>query len=156
MKLKKIFNSWIFGVSILSLLSACSPTIDSRGYNIETLEAATIQVGVDSQQTIQERLGTPSMISVFSPTQQGQSWYYVSKKTSTTSFHFPDTLDQQVLAIDFNDQGIVQNIRKYQGETEIKPVKTITDTTGYESSALRDIFGNFGRYSGKDASKPRQ
>jgi outer membrane protein assembly factor BamE (lipoprotein component of BamABCDE complex) len=156
MQLKKIFNGWVFGISALTLLSACSPTIDSRGYNIETLETANIQIGIDSQQTIQERLGTPSMVSLFSPTQQGQSWYYVSKKTSTTSFHLPDTLDQQVLAIDFNDQGIVQNIRKYQGETEIQPIKTITETTGYESSALRDIFGNFGRYSGKGASTPRQ
>lgn len=156
MKLKKILSEGFLGLIVLCLFSACTPTIDSRGYNVENLESANIQIGVDSQQILQERLGSPSMISSFPNSFQGQSWYYISKKTSTTSFHFPDTLDQQVLAIDFNTQGIAQNIRKYKGEVIVDPSKTTTETTGYESSALRDIFGNFGRYSGASATKPRQ
>jgi outer membrane protein assembly factor BamE (lipoprotein component of BamABCDE complex) len=145
------------GIAILALalLSGCSPRIDSRGYNIETINAAQVNVGVDTQKTIQERLGSPSTVSAFPTTQQGQSWYYISKKTSATSFYNPETLEQHVLVIDFNSQGIVQNVRRFEGEHQIECVNRKTETSGYESSLLRDVFGNFGRYSGA-STKPRQ
>ena len=140
----------------LAFLSGCSPRIDSRGYNIETINAAQIKVGVDTQQTVQERLGSPSTVSVFSTLPQGQSWYYISKKTSTTSFYQPETIEQHLLVIDFNSQGIVQNVRRFEGEHQVEAINRKTETSGYESSLLRDIFGNFGRYSGAAANKPRQ
>ncbi|RZI46599.1 outer membrane protein assembly factor BamE [Candidatus Finniella inopinata] len=145
-------------LAILALvfLCGCSPRIDSRGYNIETINTADVKVGIDTQQTIQERLGSPSTVSLFSPTQQGQSWYYISKKTSSTSFYQPDTLEQHVFVIDFNNKGVVQNIRRFEGEHQVEAVNRKTETSGYESSMLRDIFGNFGRYSGAAATKPRQ
>ena len=146
------------GIVILALvlLSGCSPRIDSRGYNIETINAAQVNVGVDTQKTIQERLGSPSTVSAFPTTQQGQSWYYISKKTSATSFYTPETLEQHVLVIDFNSQGIVQNVRRFEGEHQIECVNRKTETSGYESSLLRDVFGNFGRYSGASAKPSRQ
>lgn len=140
----------------LVLFCGCSPHIDSRGYNIETINEANVKIGVDTQQIIQERIGTPSTVSLFSPTQQGQSWYYISKKTSSTSFHQPDTIEQHVLVIDFNNQGIVQNVRRFEGEHQIETVDRKTETSGYESGVLRDIFGNFGKYSGASAKQPRQ
>lgn len=144
-------EKWLTKVNIIIItlvLAGCSPTIDSRGYNIESLDLSSIKIGIDTQQTIQERLGTPSTVSVFSPNQQGTAWYYISKKTSTTAFYRPDTLEQQTIVIHFDAQGIVRDVKQYKGEHAVEIVKRTTETSGYESSALRDIFGNFGRYSG--------
>jgi outer membrane protein assembly factor BamE (lipoprotein component of BamABCDE complex) len=158
-KCKKIFDVYymsrvvfFLNLFLINLLIGCSPTIDSRGYNPETLDITTIQIGVDTKQTIQEKFGTASTVSAFS-NDQYQNWYYISKKTSTTSFFHPDTLEQQTVVITFDPQGVVRDIQKYQDETPIKPVDRKTETTGYESSVMRDIFGNFGRYS---SQKPKQ
>ncbi len=145
------FKKWYFKASFgisLAFLSACSPTLDSRGYNLESLDTTNIKVGMDTKQTIQERLGSPSTTSVFAPHQQGTAWYYIAKKTSTTAFYTPETLDQQVIVIYFDAQDVVRDVQQYKGEQQVEAVKRKTETSGYESSVFRDIFGNFGRYSG--------
>ena len=141
-------------LGITFFLNACSPKIDSRGYNIDGLDnGKNIKVGVDNKQTVQERLGTPSTISLFPATYNGDSWYYVAKKPLRLLFYEPKTLDQQVLVIDFDNQGIVKNIRRYKGEYLVKSQKRKTELSGHDSSILRDIFGNFGRYSGISTPK---
>lgn len=135
------------------LMAGCYPTIDSRGYNPESMDISKIQVGIDTTHTIQERFGTPSTSSVFGGESKGQSWYYISKRTSTTSFYRPETLEQQTVVIKFDEQGIVREAEKYEGEHPVVPVDRKTETTGYESSIMRDIFGNFGRYSTRSQNK---
>ena len=134
-------------------LAGCYPTIDSRGFNPETLDLTKIQIGIDTKQSIQEKFGSPSTGSSFPTENQEQNWYYISKKTSTTSFYHPKTLEQQTVVITFDAQGIVRNVQKFQGEHPVVPIDRKTETTGYESSVMRDIFGNFGRYS---SQKPKQ
>jgi outer membrane protein assembly factor BamE (lipoprotein component of BamABCDE complex) len=159
-KCKKIFDvyymsrfAFFLNLFLVIFLTGCYPTIDSRGYNPETFDLAQIQVGIDTRQSVQEKLGSPSTISSFPSENQEYNWYYISKKTATTSFYHPETLEQQTLVITFDAQGIVRNVQKFQGEHPIVPVKRKTETTGYESSVMRDIFGNFGRYS---SQKPKQ
>lgn len=125
------------------MLSSCAPTIDSRGYNSEAIDLSKIQIGTHNQQHVQETLGSPSSISAF----KEPVWYYVSKTTSTTSFFTPTTLEQQVIAITFDHQGIVKDVKKIKGDESIaiKPIERKTETTGYESGMFREVFSNFGR-----------
>ncbi|NBT85004.1 MAG: outer membrane protein assembly factor BamE [Alphaproteobacteria bacterium] len=136
------------------LLVGCYPTIDSRGYNPETMDVKKIQIGVDTMQTIQERFGSPSTSSAFGDENKGHNWYYISKRTSTTSFYRPETLEQQTIVLRFDAQGIVRDVAKYEGEHPVIPIDRKTETTGYETSIMRDIFGNFGRYSSQSKNKP--
>ncbi len=158
-KCKKIFDvycmsplAFFLNLCVVVFLSGCYPTIDSRGYNPEMLDLTKIQTGVDTKQSVQEKFGSPSTISSFPTENQEQNWYYISKKTSTTSFYHPETLEQQTVVITFDQQGTVRDVQKFQGENPIVPVKRKTETTGYETSVMRDIFGNFGRYS---SQKPK-
>ncbi|MCX7338863.1 MAG: outer membrane protein assembly factor BamE [Alphaproteobacteria bacterium] len=148
--MKKIYHLIPLSL-IIACFSGCTPTIDSRGYNPETLDLNKIQLGVDTKETIQEKFGSPSTTSTFPDSNQRQSWYYVSKKTSTTSFHTPQTLEQQTIVIAFDPKDIVREVKKIDGEnTNIEPNQKKTETTGYESNVLRDVFGNFGKYSTRD------
>jgi len=140
-------------VSLASLLVVmafgvgCSPTVESRGFNAENVEFTQIKPGVQSKQQVQEIVGSPSTIPAFDQ----NVWYYVSKTTAATSFFTPTTLDQQVTVITFDNRGIVSSIKTYKGEEakNIKPVDRKTETTGYETGILREVFSNFGRMSTK-------
>ncbi len=132
------------------ILSACTSQIDNRGYEHEGIDYSRIQPGVHTTEQVQELLGSPSSVSAFPP----PTWYYVSKVTTTKAFFTPQVLEQRIVAIKFNQEGIVESVTETKGENarEIKPVGRETPTAGYETSALRDVFGNFGRLSSKKTS----
>ena len=142
----------LYAVLALTVLNAgCSPTIDSRGFNAENVQFSQINPGVQNKQQVQEILGSPSTVSSF----DANVWYYVSKKTATTSFFTPEVLDQQVTVIEFDSTGIVRTIKTYKGEEakHIRPIDRKTETAGYQTGVLREVFSNFGRISSKKPSK---
>jgi outer membrane protein assembly factor BamE (lipoprotein component of BamABCDE complex) len=136
----------------VSLATGCSPTIETRGFNAENVQFTQIKPGIQSKQQVRDLLGSPSTIPSFDQ----NTWYYVSKKTSTTSFFTPEVLDQQVTVITFDNRNIVSDIKTYKGEEakNIKPVERKTETTGYETGVFREVFSNFGRMSSKKPTKP--
>ena len=141
-------NASLFFLFILPILGiGCAPTIESRGFNAENVQFNKIKPGIQSKQQVQEIAGSPSTIPSFDQ----NTWYYVSKTTSTTSFFTPTVLDQQVTVITFDNRGIVSDIKTYKGEEakNIKPVERKTETTGYETGIFREVFSNFGRMSTK-------
>lgn len=145
--MKKLIHFALIGYFV----SACDPFIDNRGFNHETLDMQKISVGVDTKDSVREKFGSPSSESTF-PTHagsKGTEWFYITKRTSTNAFFQPKTLLQQTVIVSFNEQNIVTNIKKTDGEHIVEMNKNKTESTGYESSAARDIFGNFGRYSVK-------
>ena len=136
---------------VSSLAAGCSPTIETRGFNAENVQFNQIKPGIHSKQQVRDILGSPSTIPSFDQ----NTWYYVSKKTSTTSFFTPEVIDQQVAVISFDERNIVNNIKTYKGEEAkcIKPVERKTGTTGYETGVFREVFSNFGRMSSKKPTK---
>lgn len=143
--------------SVLSLLliafvaSGCSPTVETRGFNVDNVQFNQIKPGIQSKNQVLQILGSPSTIPSFDQ----NTWYYISKKTATTSFFTPEVLDQQVTVINFDNNGIVRDIKTYKGEDakHIKPIERKTETTGYESGVFREVFSNFGRMSSKKPTK---
>jgi outer membrane protein assembly factor BamE (lipoprotein component of BamABCDE complex) len=146
--------SFIFVAYLWALfLTGCYPTVDSRGYNPDVMDVQKIHNGVDTEATIREKFGSPSTVSTFKNSDGTHVWYYISKRTSTTSFYAPETLEQQTVAIYFDDTGVVRSVVVEKGEKALEHVARKTETTGYETSVMRDIFGNFGRYSQKPPQK---
>ncbi len=136
------------------VLGACSPRIDQRGNHPDEDLVVQINPGVDDKFRVAEILGSPSAITTFGD----KSWYYISKRTETTAFFEPDTVDQQVLEIRFDDQDLVQSLRIYGPEDgrEIALVDRETPTEGNELTVLQQLLGNLGRFNptGDDAPAP--
>lgn len=142
--------NWLFGLILVLVLAGCYPTVDHRGFNPEQMQLDKIQKGVSTQENVQEILGSPSTTSLFPVEGKNwTNWYYIYRKTETTSFFEPKVVDQITVKITFDERNIVQDInhqKGVQGE-QIKASKERTESTGYESSAMKDIFGNFNKYS---------
>ncbi len=125
-------------------LSACSPAVDVRGNVPDTDSVLAIQPGVQDKDQVAQLLGSPSSIGTF----DDRKWYYISKRTETMAFFEPDVIDQQVVAIEFDDAGVVQTVELYGLEDgfEIEAVDRETPTFGTSLSVFQQLFGNIGRF----------
>lgn len=140
-------------LGLLAAVSACvEPRIDQRGNRPDEEQVVQINPGVDDKYRVAELIGTPSAISTF----DDRTWYYISKRTETTAFFEPEVKDQQVLAINFTEDGIVDSMRVYGQEDgrTIAYVDRVTPTEGHSLTIIQQLFGNVGRFNpeGDDAS----
>lgn len=139
-------------VAILAGAAACTPRIDQRGNRPDEDQVVQINPGVDDKNRVAELIGTPSTVSTF----DDRTWYYISKRTETTAFFDPEVMDQQILAITFSEDGIVDSMRLYGQEDgrTIAYVDRITPTEGKDLTFIQQMFGNLGRFNpqGDDAS----
>jgi outer membrane protein assembly factor BamE (lipoprotein component of BamABCDE complex) len=132
-------------LAVAATAAACSPRIDQRGNKPDEEQVVQINPGVDDKNRVAELIGTPSTISTF----DDRTWYYISKRTETTAFFDPDVTDQEVLAINFDESGVVQNMRVYGQEDgrTIAYVDRTTPTEGNELTLIQQLLGNLGRFN---------
>ena len=90
-------------------------------------------------------LGTPSSVSIF----DDKSWYYISRRTEQVAFFEPDAEDQQVLIVNFDNQGIVSAVdhKGLEDGREINPVARATPAPGRELTFLEQLIGNLGKFN---------
>ena len=144
------FSMLLAGAAAL-LLAGCTPRIDQRGNKPDEEQVTQIMPGVDDKNRVAELIGTPSTVSTFND----RTWYYISKRTETTAFLDPDVTDQEILAIQFDDSGIVDNMRVYgleDGRT-LAYVDRTTPTEGNELTIIQQLLGNLGRFNPEGDSK---
>src|SRR5919109_141672 len=133
-------------------VAACSARIDQRGNKPDEDQVVQINPGVDDKNRVAELIGTPSTISTF----DDRTWYYISKRTETTAFFDPDVTDQEILAISFDENGIVQNMKVYGQEDgrQIAYVDRTTPTEGNELTLIQQLLGNLGRFNPEGDDRP--
>jgi outer membrane protein assembly factor BamE (lipoprotein component of BamABCDE complex) len=122
--------------------AACAPIRNVRGYIPDAEKVASVKVGEDTRDTVQDKLGTPSSSAAFGD----PIWYYISSEDERYAFFNADTTMRQILAVQFNDSGKVAEIRKY-GLEDGKVVDLVsreTPTRGREMSLLQSLFGGIG------------
>jgi outer membrane protein assembly factor BamE (lipoprotein component of BamABCDE complex) len=122
--------------------AACAPITDVRGYIPDQEKIAKVKVGEDNRDTVQEKLGTPSSSAAFGD----PVWYYISSEEERYAFFKPDVTTRHILAVQFNDDGKVSEIRNYGLEDGqvIALVGRETPTRGREMSLLQQLFGSIG------------
>jgi outer membrane protein assembly factor BamE (lipoprotein component of BamABCDE complex) len=152
---RSLYRRWALaavGLAAAVTLTACTPRIDQRGNKPDEEQVVQINPGIDDKNRVAELIGTPSTISTFND----KTWYYISKRTETTAFFDPDVVDQEVLAIQFDDSGIVQNMRVYGQEDgrQIAYVDRVTPTEGNELTIIQQLLGNLGRFNPSNDSRP--
>jgi outer membrane protein assembly factor BamE (lipoprotein component of BamABCDE complex) len=140
------------GLAVALTLAGCTPRIDQRGNKPDEDQVVQINPGVDDKNRVAELIGTPSTISTFND----KTWYYISKRTETTAFFDPDVTDQEVLAIQFDDNGVVQNMKIYGQEDgrQIAYVDRTTPTEGNQLTIIQQLLGNLGRFNPSGDSRP--
>ena len=130
------------GVAI-ALLVACTPIYTNHGFVPDDKDLARITTGVDTRETVGAFLGRPSVEGLIG---DGE-WFYVRSQWKTVGAKAPQEIDRQVLAITFDDTGVVTNIERFGLEKgEIVAISRRVTTEPIKGrNALAQIFGNIGR-----------
>lgn len=139
----------VAAIAVLMLLgvAACAPRQDFRGITIEEDKLALVNVGQTTEPQVNALLGSPSTISTFPD--WGTVYYYISSQTDTVAFLTPELIDQQVLAIAFDKENRVKEIKRYglKDGKQVAFVDRETPTRGKELTFLEQLFGNLGRFN---------
>lgn len=121
-------------------LAACSPTVQVHGYMPPEADVARIKPGVDTAATVEEILGLPAGNGIV----RDSAWYYVESTFENYTYHAPRVLDRKILAVNYNDNGVVTGLARY-GIKDGRIIDLATETTqtgGRQMSILEQLFGN--------------
>lgn len=130
-------------IASTALVSACNPTLRSHGFRYPTGEVPEFTPGEDTQATVLAALGNPSTRGTF----EQDTWYYVSATREYLAYLRPDTRERRIMAIRFDDDGVVSEIDEFGLEDGrvVALVDRETPTRGRELSVLEQILGSVGR-----------
>lgn len=142
-------NRHVLRLSAVALLAAASaacvsPVQTYSGFSAErnNEEITDPQIGVDTQDTVRQRFGSPSTTAVFDQT----TWYYISQVQEQRAFFRPTITERQVMAVRFDPGNAVAQVEKFGIERGriISLSSDITPTRGRELGVLEQLFGNIG------------
>ena len=120
------------------VLANCSPVINHRGYLDDPNTEAYIAAGSDTKATIESKLGDPSMQATFG----NDAWYYVSSVEKQVAFFDPIIQTRKVLAVYFDADGKVVDLKHYGLEDgHVVAFETRqTPSRGREMTFLQQLF----------------
>lgn len=139
-------------LSATLLAAACSPIVDQRGYVATPGTLEKLQPGQQTRDDVLKLLGSPSTTATFN----NETWYYISQRFETVAFLSPETVDQSVVELKFDQDGVLRNVKNYtlkDGQV-VNMVDRTTPTAGKELTILDQIIGNIGRYGGGSGTAP--
>ena len=130
-------------VLVLGLSVACSPVFRNHGYVPAEEELALVEVGTDTRETVGEKIGRPSTSGLLND----EGWYYVQSRYRHIGPREPKEIERQVLAITFNEAGVVDNIGRYGLEDGkvVEISRRVTDTNIKGITLIQQLLGSFGR-----------
>jgi outer membrane protein assembly factor BamE (lipoprotein component of BamABCDE complex) len=130
------------GVLLAAALAsaACAPTTQVHGFVPSQADVSRITPGVDTAGTVEQILGRPSSSGLL----RDGAWYYVQSTVQSFTYNAPRVVDRTVLAVTFDQQGIVTGIDRYGIEDGrvINLTSRTTDTAGRQMGILEQLFGN--------------
>ena len=138
---RKTLHSAGVALIVCGLLAVgCAPTVQVHGYVPPPTDVARIRPGFDDAGSVEEILGRPSSSGILGDS----SWYYVQSVVESYTYNPPRVVDRTVLAINFDQGGVVRDIRRYgleHGRVIDLETRT-TETGGRELGVLEQLFGN--------------
>ena len=141
------YQAMLLGLSAAVLAASCSPVINNRGNEPNPVLLAQIEPGVQSKEDVMRMLGSPSSQAMF----EEETWFYISGKQEQVAFFAPEELEREVVAISFDAEGKVKEVRKITKEDglDISMSSKETTTSGHTFGVLEQMFGNVGRFESK-------
>jgi outer membrane protein assembly factor BamE (lipoprotein component of BamABCDE complex) len=138
--LKNILLSTV--MTALLATAACESDIAARGNIPKPDKLAEIQPGA-SRDDVLQAIGSPSSTGTF----DNNTWYYVGQMTEDYAFYATKVIDRKVVAITFDDNGRVaeiKNLGKDDSQT-VQMVSRTTPTVGRDVNLWNQLFTNLGK-----------
>ncbi len=133
----------------LAAIAACSPVYRNHGYVPRDEDLALVSVGVDTRDSVGNKVGRPSSSGVLS----GAAWYYVGSRWKHVGLRAPQEIERQVVAVSFDDNDRVENVERFgleKGQV-VALSRRVTDSNIKGVGFIRQLLGNIGRFNAADA-----
>src|SRR5262249_35340556 len=122
-----------------------APTPTMRGNKVDADQLKELVPGASTRADVAALIGSPTTKATF----DDNTWIYVSEVTAPRIARTPGVLDQNVVVLSFDDQGVLRDVKKLDQEDSV-PVAIVARSTpspGPEASFLQQLFGNIGRFN---------
>ncbi len=138
-------------LGLLTLLGGCSSIGVFRapqtlhGNRVDEYRLKELVPGTSTQADVTALIGSPTLKATFDP----NTWLYISEVTQTRIARTPGVDDQAVVALRFDDQGVLRDIKKF-GQADAMSATIVaraTPSPGTEASFMQQLFGNIGRFN---------
>jgi outer membrane protein assembly factor BamE (lipoprotein component of BamABCDE complex) len=119
-----------------------------RGNKVDEALLAQLVPGTSTRADVTALIGTPTARATF----DDNSWIYIALVTKPVIAATNAVLDQQVVVLTFDPQGVLRNIERKSQDDSV-PVTVVSRTTpapGNEASFMQQLLGNVGRFSPVD------
>jgi outer membrane protein assembly factor BamE (lipoprotein component of BamABCDE complex) len=132
----------LLAAGLMLSLAACVTNVRQHGYLPAQEELDEIVIGVDSRETVADLVGSPTTAGLLS----GGDFYYVGDVVQTRGWQKPEIVAREIVAITFDEAGVVNNITRYGLEDgRVVPiVRRVTETADGDIGFIRQLFGNIG------------
>lgn len=132
-------------VALAVLVAGCSSVYRNHGYVPTDEDLAEIVVGVDTRDTVSETVGPPSSLGVLDES----GYYYVASRMRHYGMRAPEEVERNLVAIRFDDAGVVRNIERYGIENGrvVTLDRRVTDSAVNDQTFLRQLLGNIGNFN---------
>lgn len=139
-----MYRYYVF-IACVSLLTACGPNVESRGFVQDTSVLETIKPGENTRDDVIRAFGSPSTQNTFGQ----ESWYYITTIRESVAFLKPEVVEQHVTKITFDELGLVDSISIFDKEDsrQIAYVDRETPTSGHGVNFIEETLGNIGRFN---------
>lgn len=146
------FRRWVrrvlTGAALAGALAACAPQFQNHGYVPTESDLALLTVGVDTLETVSNTVGRPSAQTLL----DDSVWYYVQSRFRTVGPLEPKEVDREVVALSFDDAGVLTNIERFGLENGrvVTLSRRVTGSGVARPSLIAELFKNFGRFRAAD------
>ena len=130
------------------LLSSCGwlmPAPQVRGNKVDPEQLKELVPGTSTKADVTAVIGSPTAHGTF----DNNTWLYISELTQQRIGRTLGELDQNVIQLDFDENGVLRDIQK-RGKDDALAVAVVTRTTpspGTEASFMQQLLGNIGRFN---------
>jgi outer membrane protein assembly factor BamE (lipoprotein component of BamABCDE complex) len=127
---------------LVALAAACSPITRNHGYVPLDRDLDDVVVGESTQEDVAQAIGRPSSSGILT----GSGWYYVGSKFEHRGGRAPREVERQVVAVSFDDKGVVENVERFgleKGQTVVLS-RRVTDSNIKGIGFLRQLLGSVG------------
>ena len=134
---------------MLSLsLTSCSwlfPPPQTRGNKIEAEQLKELVPGTSKKADVTALIGSPTQKAMF----DDNTWLYITELTQPRLGRTLGVLDQTVVILTFNDQGVLSGMKTATRDdaVSVSVASRTTPSPGTEASFMQQLLGNIGKFN---------
>lgn len=132
-------------LAVLLAVTGCTAIYRNHGYIPREDDLTKVVVGESTTETVARDVGRPSSTGLLT----GGAWYYVGSRFKHYAGRAPQEIDRQVVAISFDEAGVVQNVERFgleRGEVVVLS-RRVTESNVKGVGFLRQLLGNLGNFN---------